>query len=473
MSDAPPILLWLRRDFRLSDHPALSAAVASGRPIVPVFILDSEVDALGAAPKWRLGLGLAKHKKALAICGSRLVLRTGAPLACLQSLIEETGATSVYWSRLYDPSSIARDQEVKETLKSQGIEARSFGGHLLFEPWSVETKTGGFYRVYSPMWRAVKDRDVAAPLAAPVRIAPPKNWPQSERIEDWSLDAAMARGAAIVRPYVRLGEAAAQDRLAEFTNGAISDYVAQRDIPSVDGTSGLSENLTLGEISPHQCWHAGMRAHLGGAPGAETFLKELVWREFAYHLIYHTPHIAQRNWKPDWDRFAWNEDAGHPHVQAWMQGRTGIPFVDAGMRELYVTGRMHNRARMIVASYLTKHLLSHWKIGLKWFEACLVDWDPASNAMGWQWSAGSGPDATPYFRVFNPVTQLDKFDPERHYTNRWIAEGQGAPSNTALSYFSAIPKSWALSPDMPYPAAIISPQEGRQRALSAYETRGF
>ncbi|MBT7224525.1 MAG: deoxyribodipyrimidine photo-lyase, partial [Marinovum sp.] len=203
MSDAPPILLWLRRDFRLSDHPALSAAVASGRPIVPVFIRDSEVDALGAAPKWRLGLGLAQHKKALTNCGSRLVLRTGAPLACLQRLIEETGATAVYWSRLYDPSSIARDQEVKETLKSRSIEARSFGGHLLFEPWCVETKTGGFYRVYSPMWRAVKDREVAAPLAAPVRIAPPKNWPQSERIEDWSLDAAMARGAAIVRPYVR------------------------------------------------------------------------------------------------------------------------------------------------------------------------------------------------------------------------------------------------------------------------------
>ena len=173
MSEAPPILLWLRRDLRLSDHPALSAAVASGRRIVPVFIRDAEVDALGAAPKWRLGLGVEKHRNALEKCGSGLVLRTGTPLACLQRLIEETGATSVYWSRLYDPVSISRDIEIKETLQAQGVEARSFGGHLLFEPWSVETKTGGFYRVYSPMWRAVKDRDVATPLAAPVRITPP------------------------------------------------------------------------------------------------------------------------------------------------------------------------------------------------------------------------------------------------------------------------------------------------------------
>ena len=280
MSDAPPILLWLRRDFRLSDHPALSAAVASGRPIVPVFIRDSEVDALGAAPKWRLGLGLAQHEKALANCGSRLVLRTGAALACLQSLIEETGATSVYWSRLYDPSSIARDQEVKETLKSQGIEARSFGGHLLFEPWSVETKTGGFYRVYSPMWRAVKDRDVAAPLAAPVRIAPPKNWPQSERIEDWSLDAAMARGAAIVRPYVRLGEAAAQDRR---THHRERDNARRRD-QNLRDSSPVSRKL-----QPSQCGggiprsrRAGRRRRAGrwfsGSPSASAWAAPSGWR---------------------------------------------------------------------------------------------------------------------------------------------------------------------------------------------------
>ena len=216
-----------------------------------------------------------------------------------------------------------------------------------------------------------------------------------------------------------------------------------------------------------------MRAHLGGAPGAETFLKELVWREFAYHLMHHTPRILTDNWKEDWDNFPWNRDETSEAVQRWQQGRTGIQFVDAAMRELYVTGRMHNRGRMIVASYLTKHLLSDWKIGLKWFEDCLIDWDPASNAMGWQWSAGSGPDATPYFRVFNPVTQLDKFDKDRKYVNRWIAQGRRAPSETALSFYEAIPRAWDLSAEQDYPAPVVAADEGRKRALEAYENREF
>ena len=210
-----------------------------------------------------------------------------------------------------------------------------------------------------------------------------------------------------------------------------------------------------------------------GKAGAETFLKELVWREFAYHLMFHTPHLLDGNWKPDWDRFGWNEDEDHPHVVAWKQGRTGIQFVDSAMREMYVTGRMHNRGRMIVASYLTKHLLSHWKIGQKWFEDCLIDWDPASNAMGWQWAAGSGPDAAPYFRVFNPVSQLDKFDKKRDYVAQWIAEDRSRPSDTALSYFDAIPRQWRLSPDDTYPAPVVAADEGRKAALTAYENRGF
>jgi deoxyribodipyrimidine photo-lyase len=203
-----------------------------------------------------------------------------------------------------------------------------------------------------------------------------------------------------------------------------------------------------------------------------VFLKELVWREFAYHLMHHTPRILDSNWKEGWDAFPWNtEDTDE--VMAWKQGRTGIPFVDAAMRELYVTGRMHNRGRMIVASYLTKHLMTDWRVGQKWFEECLTDWDPASNAMGWQWSAGSGPDATPYFRVFNPVTQLDKFDKNRNYVNRWIAEGRSAPHPDATSFYAAVPKSWNLNADTPYPQPIVTPEQGRKRALSAYETRGF
>ena len=471
--DRGPILLWFRRDFRLSDHPALSAAVATGRPVVPVYICDNQIEGLGAAPKWRLGLALDAFSNALMDKNSQLILRSGSALDELQSLIAETGATSVYWSRLYDPDAIERDSQIKAALKKKSIEARSFGGHLLFEPWNVETKTGGYYRVYSPFWRAVKDRDVEAPLVAPSAIQPPTHWPTSEKLVDWKLDAAMDRGAEIVRPYVRLGEARAQARLEVFINSGVAGYKANRDLPAVDGTSGLSENLALGEISPHQCWHAGMRALYESKAGAETFLKELVWREFAYHLMHHTPHILTQNWKQDWDAFPWNTDAQRADVVRWMQGSTGIRFVDAAMREMYVTGRMHNRGRMIVASYLTKHMLCHWKIGQRWFENCLIDWDPASNAMGWQWAAGSGPDAAPYFRVFNPVTQLDKFDPDRTYVKRWIAEGYSAPSDTALSFFDAIPRNWDLSATDQYPAPVVEVDEGRKKALSAYENRGF
>jgi len=473
MSGSSPILLWFRRDLRLGDHPALSAAVATGRAVIPVFILDPVTDALGAAPKWRLGLGLERLADALVAKNSRLICRRGAAKPVLEALIRETGATSVYWTRLYDPAATGRDAEIKASLKAQGIEARSFGGHLMFEPWTTETKTGGYCRVYTPFWKAVKDRDVDTPLSAPGKIHAPDGWPLSEDISGWDLGAAMNRGAEIVRPYARVGEAAARDRLDRFLVDAIGAYAAQRDIPSVTGTSGLSENLALGETSPHQCWHGAMRAYLDGSPGAETFLKELVWREFAYHLMHHTPHILTDNWKPDWDRFPWASDPEDPLAQAWIEGRTGIPFVDAAMREMYVTGRMHNRGRMIVASYLTKHLLTHWAIGRDWFEACLIDWDPASNAMGWQWSAGSGPDATPYFRVFNPVTQLDKFDPNRAYVNRWIAEGKANPSPNALAYFDAIPRSWGLSPSDPYPAPVVTPEAGRARALAAYEARDF
>lgn len=468
-----PVLVWFRRDFRLSDHPALHAACKSGRPVIPVFIHDDAVDALGAAPKWRLGLGLDCFDAALREKGSRLVLRRGDALEVLQALAAETGAEAVYWSRLYDPEAIKRDTGVKSALKEQGIEARSFGGHLMFEPWTVETKTGGFYKVYTPFWNMVKSREVEAPLPAPPDISAPDAWPESEDLDSWALGAAMDRGAAVVRPHVRLGEKAAQSRLGAFIAQIVAQYDTTRDQPAVDGTSGLSENLSLGEISPHQCWHAGLHAREEGKPGAETFLKELVWREFAYHLMHHTPQLLTGNWKEDWDAFPWNQDERRAEVQRWKRGKTGIQFVDAAMREMYVTGRMHNRGRMIVASYLTKHLLCHWKIGLKWFEDCLIDWDPASNAMGWQWSAGSGPDATPYFRVFNPVTQLDKFDKHRAYVRRWIAEGRKTPSDEALSYFDAVPRSWGLSPEDHYPEPVVPADEGRKRALDAYENRGF
>ncbi|TNF63233.1 MAG: deoxyribodipyrimidine photo-lyase [Rhodobacteraceae bacterium] len=471
--DGAPILLWYRRDLRLGDHPALWAAVASGRPVVPVFIHDDLFGSLGAAPKWRLGLGLGHLGESLRAAGSRLILRRGDALEALRRLIAETGAGAVYWSRAYDPASVARDTRVKAALKEAGVEARSFEGHLLFEPWSVETKTGGLYKVYTPFWNAVRGRDVAAPLPRPGTIPAPGAWPEGEDLKAWAMGAAMRRGAEVVRPHVRLGEDAALDRLGFFIDRIVADYDRSRDLPAVDGTSNLSENLALGEISPRQAWVAGRRALEEGKQGAETFLKELVWREFAYHLMWHTPRILEANWKPEWDAFPWSTDRLSPEAIAWTRARTGIRFVDAALREMYVTGRMHNRGRMIVASYLTKHLMCHWRIGLDWFAECLIDWDPASNAMGWQWSAGSGPDATPYFRVFNPVTQLDKFDPARVYVNRWIAEDRRNPDPLALSYFEAIPAAWGMRPDQPYPAPIVGPEEGRKRALAAYETRKF
>ncbi len=470
---AAPVLLWLRRDLRLSDHPAMTAAAESGRPVIPVFILDEVMEAHGACPKWRLGLGAENFAETLDGIGSRLVFRRGKAREVLEALVRETRAAAVYWSRAYDPDSIARDTEVKAALKAAGVDAKSFAGHVLFEPWTVETGQGGPYRVYTPFWKAVKDRDVPAPLPAVSTLVAPEAWPESDDPADWALADAMERGAEIVRPWLNVGEEAARGRLGAFVGGKIEGYDRARDMVAEAGTSRLSENLTYGEISIRTCWHAGLRALHEGKAGAETFLKELVWRDFAYHLAYHTPRLVSDNWREDWDAFPWNENADRAEVVAWQRGRTGMRFVDAAMRELYVTGYMHNRARMIVASYLTKHLLTHWKIGLRWFEECLADWDPASNAMGWQWSAGSGPDATPYFRVFNPETQLDKFDPDRAYVRRWIAEGQRAPPATALAYFDAIPRDWGLSPDARYPDPVVSAREGRERALEAYANRGF
>ena len=283
----------------------------------------------------------------------------------------------------------------------------------------------------------------------------------------------MRRGADVVARHVRVGEEAAQGRLAAFLDGPVQDYAAARDFPAKPATSRLSENLAYGEIGPRAIWHAAQRARQEGGRGAETFLKELAWREFAYHLVHHSPQITTRNWREGWERFPWSADEDAPEVLAWKQGRTGVEFVDAAMREMYVTGTMHNRARMIAASYLTKHLMVHWRIGQRWFEDCLIDWDPASNAMGWQWVAGCGPDAAPYFRIFNPDTQAAKFDSDRAYRDAWIAEGRRRPSDTALSFFRAVPRSWGLGPDDPYPAPVVGLAEGRARALSAYENRDF
>jgi deoxyribodipyrimidine photo-lyase len=348
VTDPAPLILWFRRDLRLDDHPMLAAAAASGRPLIPVFILDPETQGQGAAALWRLGLAVASFAGTLERIGSRLILRRGPALEVLDALIAETGAGAVHWTRAYDPLSRARDTAVKAALRARGVQAQSHPGPLLHEPWTVETGEGGHFRVYTPFWRAVRDRAVPLPAKAPQHLAAPAAWPASDRLEDWHLDAAMNRGAAVVAPHQAVGEAAARARLDRFLAGPIDLYRTARDFPGGENTSRLSENLTYGEIGPRSIWHAGWHAMEQGRAGAEHFLKELVWREFAWHLMHHTPHITHANWRDDWDSFPWRGD--NPDAERWRRGMTGEPFVDAAMREMYVTGTMHNRARMIAAS---------------------------------------------------------------------------------------------------------------------------
>ncbi|MEM6487554.1 MAG: deoxyribodipyrimidine photo-lyase [Pseudomonadota bacterium] len=472
MADAT--ILWLRRDLRLDDNPALHAALARGGSVVPVYVLDPLVEAqYGRAPKWRLSRSLASLAARLAERGSRLILRRGDALDTLRALVAETGARGVVWSRQYDPEARDRDAAVKTALKADGVDAQSVNGALLHEPWTVETGSGGFYKVYTPYWKAVRGRDPGAPLAEPGDLAAPDAWPASDTLEAWGLEAGMRGGGAVVARFARVGEAAARARLDVFAADAIARYGADRDRPDMDGTSGLSEHFATGELSPRRAWAVGRAAmeRLTGAAqaSAEVFLQELVWREFSYHLVYHTPRLVHGNWREEWDAFPWRED--NADATRWKRGMTGYPMVDAGMREMYVTGRMHNRVRMLTASLLTKHLMTHWRVGEAWFRDCLIDWDIASNSMGWQWAAGSGPDATPYFRVFNPITQAEKFDKNQDYRNRFLAEGRRDAHQDALAYFDAVPRAWGLDPAQRYPAPVIGHKEGRERALEAYKNR--
>lgn len=474
-SESAPLIYWFRRDLRLSDHPGLTDAANGGRPVIPVFILDPETEAIGAAARWRLGLAVAAFAERLEGIGSRLVLRRGVALETLRALAAETSAAEIHWTRLYDPEAIARDSAVKAALREDGIEAASHPGHLIFEPWTVAPKSGGgFYKVYTPFWKSLQPLDVPPDLAPVVALRPPESWPESETLAGWALGRAMNRGAEVVARHACVGEEAARARLDAFIAGRVADYASGRDRLDRAATSGLSENLAYGEISPRTAWHAAGAAMEEAGKGALTFRKEIAWREFAYHLLYHTPHLAGRAWREEWEDFPWRGD--NADAERWRRGMTGEPVVDAAMREMFVTGTMHNRARMIVASYLTKHLMTDWRVGMRWFADCLIDWDPASNALGWQWTAGCGPDAAPYFRVYNPETQAEKFDPEGRYRTRFLAgfeagEGSGTktPHEDARAWFDAIPRSWNLSPGAPLPEPVIGLKEGRQAALDAYE----
>ena len=434
-------ILWLRQDLRLADQPALQAAIERGGAVIPVFI-DSAAEEgewqPGAASRWWMHQSLESLAAALEQRGSRLVLRRATDsLACLRELIAETGATAVYWGRRYEPQVIARDGEIKTALREAGIEVRSFNTALLIEPWDVQNLSGKPFQVFTPFWRkACTAIDPPKPAAAPARIAAPAKWPRSVALNDLGLMPRIAWHGGMARAW-RPGEAGAHDLLQQFLDGPVKDYAAQRNMPAVSGTSRLSPHLHFGEISPRQIWHAAPEWR------STQFITEIGWREFAHHLIYHFPRTTNEPLRADFARFPWRESTGD--LQAWQQGRTGVPLVDAGMRELWETGWMHNRVRMVVASFLVKNLRLHWLHGARWFWDTLVDADLASNTLGWQWAAGCGADAAPYFRIFNPDSQAEKFDPQGEYQRRWLGSG-------------------------PRPAPIVDLKASRVEALAAFQT---
>ena len=460
-------LYWMRKDFRLSDNAALARALETDGTVIPVCLYDEVAESYGAAPKWRWGEAIQHFAASLENKGSRLILRRGKALDTLRELIEETGATRVVWGRQYDRAAKERDAAVKSALKDDGIDAFSVRNHTLFDPWDIETKSGGPYRVYTPFKnRCLEAETFGDPIDVPGSLNPPTEWPASDSLDDWALAAPMNRGAAVVAQYANIGEEAARGRLGAFMK-KITDYDDARERPDTVGTSRLSENLAWGEISPLTIWTAVEASKASGTKGAKVYQSEILWREFAYHLTHYYPDIGDENWREEWDAFPWRED--NKDAEAWRRGRTGIAFVDAAMRELYTTGYMHNRLRMLAASLLTKNLMTDWRVGERWFAECLTDWDPCSNAMGWQWAAGSGPDAAPFFRIFNPDTQIDKFDPQRDYTENWLAEKTAKSGKDARNFFEAIPRSWDMSDDMKLPTPIVDLKEGRERALAAYK----
>lgn len=418
-------IVWFRHDLRIDDNPALVAAAARGA-VVPVFIWAPDEEhpwPPGAASRWWLHRSLEKLSAALERLGAPLVVRRGPTQAALESLVKETGATHVAWNRRYEPAVIARDTAIKKKLASAGLDVESFNGGLLFEPMHVATKEGKPYQVFTPFWRALLGRDEpAAPLAGPKKLTAAAAAPKTLAVADLGLLPTID-WAGTMRTTWTPGEAGGAKRFATFLAGGIGGYGIERDRPDHEGTSSLSPHLHFGEISPRRVWHA-VREAVGGMPAAkvtgspEVYLRELGWREFANHLLYHFPHTTDAPLRADYARFPWaNDPVG---LRAWQRGRTGFPIVDAGMRQLWATGWMHNRVRMIVASFLVKDLRVSWLEGARWFWDTLVDADLAANTLGWQWAAGCGADAAPYFRIFNPTSQAEKFDPDGAYVRAWV-----------------------------------------------------
>jgi deoxyribodipyrimidine photo-lyase len=459
-----PTIVWFRRDLRLTDNPALTAAVDRGGPVVPLYILDDDSPGAwrpGGASRWWLHHSLAALAADLNRRGAPLVLKRGRADTVVPALIAETGAAAVHWNRCYEPWATARDTTLTDTLAAQDCDVRTFNTGLLVEPWAIATKSGGPYRVFTPFWRAVMaNLTVPAPAQSPASIPGLDTAVPTDRLEDWTLLPTRPDWAGGLRATWTPGEASARDRLAAFLDNALDAYAVGRDRPDIDGTSRLSPHLHWGEIGPRQVWSALDGAEAAGR-NVDKVRSELGWREFSHHLLHHFPDLPERNLRPAFDAFPWAPDDAA--LTAWQRGETGYPLIDAGMRQLWQTGWMHNRVRMVAASFLVKHLLQPWQVGARWFWDTLVDADLANNSASWQWVAGCGADAAPYFRIFNPVRQGEQYDPDGAYVRRWIPELAALPRRFVHTPWRA------PAPPTGYPAPIIDLQAGRNRALAAYD----
>ena len=470
-------VVWFSRDLRLEDNPALYYAVDRHDVVIPVFIWAPEEDGEwppGGAHRWWLHYALEALGTALRDRGSRLVLRVGSSLETLRNVLKETGADAVYWNKRYEPALRQRDHRIAEALREDGVACDAFDAAILHDPETVKTGSGGPYRVFTPFWRKLQDvLDVPSPLPA-LRLSPskaPNAWPASLDLDALGL-LPTVDWAEGLRATWTPGEQAARQRLQQFLDGAVLDYATLRDRPDVDGTARLSPHLCYGALSPRQVWHAvreRCRDPLA-REAAEVFLRQIAWREFSYHLLYHYPETPTAPLKDTFKALRWRDDA--EGLQRWQQGRTGYPIVDAGMRQLWRIGWMHNRVRMVVASFLTKDLLISWHEGARWFWDTLVDGDLANNTMGWQWAAGSGADAQPFFRIFNPVLQGKRFDPEGVYVRRWVPELKAVPDRYLHQPWQApaevLNKAGVILGET-YPAPLVDHRLARERALEAYQ----
>ncbi|MDH3473545.1 MAG: DNA photolyase family protein [Rhodospirillales bacterium] len=472
MTASGPTILWFRQDLRLADNPALAAAVARGHPVMPLYILDDETPGPwrpGAAARWWLHHSLAALAEDLAAKGAPLVLQRGPAQDVLDEVVRESGAAAVYWNRCYEPFAVDRDTALQRDLRARGLEAQSFNAGLLHEPGSLKSGAGGPYKVFTPFWKALQAAPAPPPPArAPERIAAGRA--EGERLCDWALLPGKPDWAGGLRQAWTPGEAGGRARLAAFLEHGLTDYGEARDRPGRPGTSRLSPHLHWGELGPRQVWHAALGRAAGRAELALPFLRQLAWREFSAHLLYHWPDLPEQPWRAAFAAFPWRgDDKG---FRAWCRGRTGFPLVDAGMRELWATGWMHNRARMVAASFLVKHLLVPWHKGEAWFWDTLVDADLANNAASWQWVAGCGADAAPYFRIFNPARQSEKFDPAGDYLRRWLPELARLPDDHLHRPWAAPAEVLAeagVELGRTYPKPLLDHAAARDRALAAYQ----